>query len=301
MKRFDWRETKKYWGIYSAHMSKADYENDPDGLLNVCLAWEPLWYNKFIARFQRKIYQKLMKLVPAPQPGHRALDIGCGAGRWCRLLLECGYDVTGIDLQPDLIEADRKRYPNIKFFNIAAQDFNPEAPFDLISTVTVIQHNPFEEQDVVIRKMRQMLKPGGHVIALENTFEQAANTHSNSIEVWKSKFEKAGFATVAVQRYDYIPFLRVYLWLGSKLYRAFINNKTFNQMAMTPETLVTVQTDISPTYHQEASKGMRKIIHELFNTGKAVAIVFDTVAETALIAANWNFTTYHCGFVFKAV
>jgi len=300
MKRFDWRETKEYWEIYSAHMSKVDYEKDPDGLLDVCLVWEPLWYNKFIARFQKKIYQQLMGRVPSPQPGSRALDIGCGAGRWCRLLSESGYDATGIDLQPGLIEADRKRFPNIKFFNIAAQDFQPEAPFDLISTVTVIQHIPYEEQDVVIRKMRQMLKPGGHVIALENLLDHSANTHSNSIAVWKNKFEKAGFTTVAVQRYDYIPFLRMYMWAAGKIYRASISDKTFNEMGVTPETLVTVQKDVSPLYHQEARKGMRKIIHELFNAGKAVAIVFDTVAETALIWANWNFSTIHCGFVFKA-
>src|SRR5262245_35323046 len=43
-------------------------------------------------------------IPPAPQPGLTpALDFGCGTGRATRLLLACGYRVTGYDLSPGML------------------------------------------------------------------------------------------------------------------------------------------------------------------------------------------------------
>ncbi len=40
--------------------------------------------------------------------GRRILDIGCGEGRFCRLLADLGAEVTGIDLTEALVERGRK-------------------------------------------------------------------------------------------------------------------------------------------------------------------------------------------------
>ena len=39
--------------------------------------------------------------------GRRVLDIGCGEGRFCRLLAGLGAEVTGIDLTEGLVERAR--------------------------------------------------------------------------------------------------------------------------------------------------------------------------------------------------
>src|SRR6478752_6983170 len=41
----------------------------------------------------------------------RALDVGCGEGRFCRMLKAAGVSVTGIDPTPQLIETARQRDP----------------------------------------------------------------------------------------------------------------------------------------------------------------------------------------------
>jgi len=45
------------------------------------------------------------------------------------------------------VDLNRARHPEIEFECVSVQEFEPEEPFDLISSVTVLQHNPFPEQD----------------------------------------------------------------------------------------------------------------------------------------------------------
>ena len=52
----------------------------------------------------------LLKIMQ-PAPGSRLFDVGCGRGRYARILAEKGYDVTGIDIAPDSI-AYAKKFEN---------------------------------------------------------------------------------------------------------------------------------------------------------------------------------------------
>lgn len=43
--------------------------------------------------------------------GHRVLDAGCGAGRYCRAFAARGFRVTGVDLSSDLLDVARESSP----------------------------------------------------------------------------------------------------------------------------------------------------------------------------------------------
>jgi len=117
-----WEEMQRYWQIHAARCSTLDWEVDPERLANVCQPGQPHWLNEYYARSQRLVFERLLALVPPPGPGSRALDIGCGAGRWTRLLAACGYITTGIDIQSRLIELNRERFPAIEFEDEALQE-----------------------------------------------------------------------------------------------------------------------------------------------------------------------------------
>ncbi len=48
--------------------------------------------------------------------GRHALDVGCGCGgRFLRVLLEQGFDCTGLDISQEMIALAKQRYPKISF------------------------------------------------------------------------------------------------------------------------------------------------------------------------------------------
>lgn len=50
-----------------------------------------------------------------PQPGERALDVGCGNGIYTRRLAECGAAVTGLDADREMLAAARVKTPQATF------------------------------------------------------------------------------------------------------------------------------------------------------------------------------------------
>lgn len=56
----------------------------------------------------------------------KALDVGCGEGRFCRMLKLHGVDVTGIEPTPTLIAAARARDPQGTYLEAVAE----RLPFD---------------------------------------------------------------------------------------------------------------------------------------------------------------------------
>src|SRR5882757_603331 len=63
----------------------------------------------------------------------RALDVGCGEGRFCRMLKATGVAVTGIDPTPKLLDAARQRDPSGDYRLGRAEQLGFEAAsFDLV-------------------------------------------------------------------------------------------------------------------------------------------------------------------------
>src|SRR5262245_470362 len=160
-----WRAARTYWEQLVETAGAPDLSRDPEGLANVCWPGQPLWLNRYQAELQLRAYTSLLSRV---RRRGRALDVGCGAGRWCKLLADRGWDVTGIDLQPELIRRNRHRFPDLRFDLIAIQDFKADRRFDLVSSVTVIQHNPPEQQEEMVETIAGLLADGGSAIILES-------------------------------------------------------------------------------------------------------------------------------------
>jgi SAM-dependent methyltransferase len=289
MKRFNWEEMRRYWESHNSRRATLDLDREPAGLGNALHAVAPLWLNEYYARHQKTTYENLFALLPPPHLGSRALDIGCGSGRWCKFLSEQGYKVTGIDLQPELVDQNRARHPEIEFECVSVQEFEPEEPFDLISSVTVLQHNPFPEQDAMIRKLRAMTQPGGYVLALENVRDQASHVFSNSVSGWQARFRNAGFESMAIQRYDYNLLNRLYGALRRRAASALKPSKATAEIA--PEEYLT-RTPSGPKI---------ALLRHLDTGARRMAVAIDGVPEPLLIRSNLTLPTVHCGFLFMAL
>lgn len=93
----------------------------------------------------------------------RVLDVGCGEGRFCRMLGHHGLKVTGIDPTTKLIAAARVRDPEGTYIEAAAEElpFEDES-FDLVvSYLSLIDISDFRTS---IREMARVLSPGGALL-----------------------------------------------------------------------------------------------------------------------------------------
>jgi SAM-dependent methyltransferase len=205
IERFDWQQMQTYWREHAALRGMVDYGLDPDALNNVCYAGAPLWWNRYHARIQESVFEDLMRRLPIARNHPLALDVGCGGGRWTRRLLARGYRVTGIDLQASLIARNRPRYPEATFHTCSLQAFNTDERFEVISSVTVIQHIPFAEQEMAVAQIAKLLRPGGYAIVLENVRDQSHLVFARTVDGWTDLFARHRLVLRRVRRYDYSP------------------------------------------------------------------------------------------------
>lgn len=111
-------------------------------------------------------HEFLLKHLP-PRLG-KALDVGCGTGRFTRLLAARAEQVVGIDLSPQMIRIAQERstdYPNTDYriTDLMTWDI-PDASFDCIATIATLHHLPLEAG---LKKFKAALKPGGSLLVLD--------------------------------------------------------------------------------------------------------------------------------------
>lgn len=103
-----------------------------------------------------------------------ALDVGCGEGRFCRILRREGFEPIGLDPTLELLAAARARDPDGRYVEGRAEalDF-PEASFDLV--VSYLSLIDIEDGQTAIAEMARVLKPGGTLLVANlNSFKTAS-------------------------------------------------------------------------------------------------------------------------------
>lgn len=92
-----------------------------------------------------------------------ALDVGCGEGRFSRMLREIGIQTVGIDPTEILIEEARRRDPDGDYRLAAAEELPfPDATFDLV--VSYLSLIDIPDVPKAISEMNRVLKPGGRLL-----------------------------------------------------------------------------------------------------------------------------------------
>lgn len=106
-------------------------------------------------------------LEAAPQPCHRALDVGCGRGLLLEELAARCDQVVGIDDDDAVVAEAARRLDALTNVTVARADIMtadlPEEGFDLVSAVAVLHHLPLEAG---LKRLRALVHPGGALVVV---------------------------------------------------------------------------------------------------------------------------------------
>lgn len=93
----------------------------------------------------------------------RILDLGCGDGRYFRLLWPQAMNVVGVDMNPDVAELGRQSgvYRDVHVA-LAHQVPEPDASFDHVFANCSLEH--MDRLDDVLTEIYRCLKPGGTLL-----------------------------------------------------------------------------------------------------------------------------------------
>jgi SAM-dependent methyltransferase len=206
-----------------SHYRPAEYWEDRarrfavagDGLAAVCSYGMPGFYNKLIDFCQRRALEPWLKAGP----GTRILDVGCGVGRWSRLLASRGACVTGVDLSPTMIAEAKRRAAASGLTNrchFIVQDsaaLEVAGSFDMILCVTMLQHIlDAGALRCALQRMSRHLATDGRLVILEAAPARLASRCNTSVFTARHRgfylrlFGECGLQVRAISGVDPAPF-----------------------------------------------------------------------------------------------
>jgi 2-polyprenyl-3-methyl-5-hydroxy-6-metoxy-1,4-benzoquinol methylase len=201
------------------------FASEGKGLGAVCSYGMPELYNQVIHCTQYLALSRWLR----PRPGSSALDVGCGVGRWTRLLAARGALVTGVDLSPTMVaQAERRAVAaglgeRCRFLVQDLARLDTGQRHDLVLSVTVLQHilDP-QALRSALERMVAHLGPGGRLVLLEaapTRIEERCNSsvfHARHRNVYLRLFEQCGLRLRGLTGVDPSPFRT---WLLPRLPR----------------------------------------------------------------------------------
>ena len=135
-----------------------------------------------------------------------ALDVGCGEGRFCRMLRAEGIEAIGIDPTAALLAEARARDPGGRYEQARAEALPfADAGFDLVvSYLTLID---IADIDSAVAEMTRVLRPGGRLLVANlNPFTTAGgwvedaqgNRHMQVHDYLSTRADRVGWRGIEI-------------------------------------------------------------------------------------------------------
>jgi SAM-dependent methyltransferase len=126
--------------------------------------YEELW-RRLPAELEPPDYaRRLAFLLAEVRPGDRALDLGCGDGRFTAALAGAGARVVGVEVAQAAVERARAREPDLDLRLARIDRPLPldDGSFDLVWASEVIEH--IADTARWLSEVRRVLAPGGRLL-----------------------------------------------------------------------------------------------------------------------------------------
>ena len=116
--------------------------------------WVATHMNPDQCRTEFEIFRKYL-------PKGKVLEIGSGGGRDAKRFRDGGYDYTGIDVSPGLLEEAKKNNPGLTFLLQDIYQINFPILFDGFWCAATLLHIPKSRIHEALQSIHQVTKPNG--------------------------------------------------------------------------------------------------------------------------------------------
>ena len=128
-----------------------------------CKVYNEFGWNYYPEAFGEQLLQWMN--IQGFQP-KTAMDLACGTGVLCEILLDHDIAVSGMDFSSGMIDIARSRNPHIPYEVADMTTFCPDNQFDLVTcTGDAVNHiASLTDVESIFRNVYQYLAPGGYFI-----------------------------------------------------------------------------------------------------------------------------------------
>lgn len=91
------------------------------------------YYDQLMSHVRYQIWVDYTKdiLRKSGIKGKKVIDLACGSGEPTRYLIRSGFDVTGLDNSPDMLDYARSKLPDVRFIEADLRSFHFDEKFDI--------------------------------------------------------------------------------------------------------------------------------------------------------------------------
>jgi len=111
------------------------------------------------------VYQPFLRPLADAFQTPKALDLGCGRGEWLEVLVNAGFDATGVDLDEGMLAACQERGLKGQLGDaLSTLKALPSESLALVSAFHLVEHLPFEVVQGLVQEALRVLMPGGLLV-----------------------------------------------------------------------------------------------------------------------------------------
>lgn len=180
-------------------MSQNLFRNPDGSVRNVLENVEGIVFNEnpldfFIILARYKFGTRFIK------KNHKVIDVGCGHGLGSVFLSKYAKEITGVDLDKDLVETNNSNYKKIK--NLQFKEFDLLKPskslvnkFDVVVSMDVIEHFKKQKLGTVVDSYYNLLNSDGFAIIgtpniASRPYASQRRLDTHEFEFTRDEFEK---------------------------------------------------------------------------------------------------------------
>lgn len=164
-------DPKKYWEA----RAKASQGNIYQA---VCVFGYTDEENSAAEKLQKHFFDILTNIINLE--GTKVLEFGCGVGRWASIILKRGAIYYGVDISDSMLDMARNLIPKAEFYKIDSYKLPfKDNEFDMVFTITVLHHNPYEQQTKIIDELIRVTRPNGYILLMEGIYPKKMQTSFN--------------------------------------------------------------------------------------------------------------------------